>query len=95
MFDIVRSLQKVKTQVLRSSKSAYFFLMIHKLRKNKRRSFSAATNLRNWRKKRSYQVKYAVFLQFKEKDTAFPQLSYKKRRFYAGLKKSAAFLQLS
>ena len=32
MFDIVRSLQKVKTQVLRSSK---------------RRSFSAATNLKD------------------------------------------------
>ena len=83
MFDIVRSLQKVKTQVLRSSK---------------RRSFSAATNLKDaafGEKKRSYQVKYAVFLQFKEKDAAFPQLSYKKCRFYKGLKKSAAFLHLS
>ena len=32
-------------------------------------------------KKHSYQVKYAVFQQFKEKDTALPQLSYKIRRF--------------
>ena len=71
------------------------FLMIHKLGKNKRRSFSAATNLKSfWRKIRSYQVKYAVFLQFKEKNAAFPQLSYKKCRFYAGLKKSAAFLKI-
>ena len=57
MFDTVRSLQKVKTQVLPSSKSCvFFFLMTHKLRKNKRRSFSAATNLKTQ--------------QFKEKNAA-------------------------
>ena len=70
--------------------------MIHKLRKNKRRSFSAATNLKTQplEKQRSYQVKYAVFLQFKEQDAAFSQLSYIKCRFYADLKKSAAFLKI-
>ena len=75
--------------------------MIHKLGKNKKCSFSAATKLKTQlleKKKRSYQVKNAVFLQFKEKDAAFPQLSYKKRRFYADFKKirsfSAAFLKI-
>ena len=88
MFDIVRSLQKVKTQVLRSSKAAYFSLMIHKLGKNKRRSFSAATNLKTQPlgKNAATKLNTHFFLQFREKDAAFPQLSYKKRRFYAGLK---------
>ena len=50
MFDIhvVRSLQKVKLKhrFCAAPKAVYLFLMIHKLGKNKRRSFSAATNLK-------------------------------------------------
>ena len=90
MFDIVRSLQKVKIQVLRNSKAAYFFLMIRKLGKNKRRSFSAATNLKTQpleKKNAATKLNTQFFCNSKKKT----QLSYKKHRFYAGLKKSQLF----
>ena len=94
MFDIVRSLQKVKMQVLRSSKGCVFFLMIHKSGKNKRRSFSAATNLRTQpleKKNAATKLNTQFFCNSKKKTQVFHSCLIKKRRFYAGLKNPQLF----